>query len=52
VHVFANGTQLYAVARAGLVTDGTFGLRVGREVNLHVSTLDHTRRLAGVPAPR
>lgn len=52
VHVFANGTQLYAVPRAGLVTDGSFGLRVGREVNLHVSTLDHTRRLAGVPAPR
>lgn len=52
VHVFANGTQLYVVPRAGLVTDGNFGLRVGREVNLHVSTLDHTRRLAGVPAPR
>jgi hypothetical protein len=52
VHVFANGTQLFAVPRAGLSTDGAFGLRVGREVNLHVSTLDHTRRLAGVPAPR
>jgi hypothetical protein len=52
VHVFANGTQLYAVPRAGLTTDGGFGLRVGRELNLHVSSLDHTRRLAGVPAPR
>ncbi len=52
VHVFANGTQLYVVPRAGLVTDGTFGLLVGREVNLHVSTLDHTRRLAGVPPGR
>ena len=52
VHVFANGAQLDAVPRAGLVTDGGFGLRVGRELNLHVSSLDHTRRLAGVPAPR
>ena len=52
VHVSANGTQLFAVPRAGLGTDGGFGFRVGREVNLHASTLDHTRRLAGVPAPR
>lgn len=52
LHVAANGTRLFAVPRAGLATDGAFGLRVGRELNLHVSTLDHTRRLAGVPAPR
>lgn len=52
VHVFANGTQLYAVPRTGLVTDGAFGFRIGREVNVHASSLDHTRRLAGVPAAR
>jgi hypothetical protein len=52
VHVSANGTQLFAVPRSGLATDGGFGFRVGREVNLHASTLDHTRRLAGVPPPR
>jgi hypothetical protein len=52
VHVFANGTQLFAVTRADLVTDGGFGFRVGREVNLHASTLDYTRRLAAVPPPR
>jgi hypothetical protein len=46
----ANGKRITALARGDLVVDGVFGLRAGRDVNLHVSNLDHTVRLA--PAPR
>jgi hypothetical protein len=32
--------------------EGAFGFRVGREVNLHITTLDITERLAPVPAKK
>jgi hypothetical protein len=47
----ANGKEVARVPRAGLTTDGAFGFRVGRDVNLHISTLDVTHRLAP-PAPK
>lgn len=50
LRVFVNDSRVLAVARAGLETDGQFGFRVGRGLNLHVTTLDHTRHLAPVPA--
>jgi len=42
----ANGTRITALARGSLAVDGVFGLRVGADVNLHISNLDHTVRLA------
>jgi hypothetical protein len=52
VRVEANGQRITAVPRAGLSLDGTFGFRVGRGINLHVTNLDITRRLAPAPRPR
>lgn len=41
-----NGAAVATAPRGGLGTSGTFGLRIGSGVNLHVSTLDITMRLA------
>jgi len=48
----ANGKEIAKVPRAGLSTDGAFGFRVGKDVNLHISTLDVTHRLAPVPVKK
>jgi hypothetical protein len=42
----ANGTRVAALARGDLPVDGTFGLRAGSGVNLHVTNLDLTQRYA------
>ena len=42
----ANGTSIATLPRARLNTDGQFGLRIGKGVNVHVSRLDVTHRLA------
>ena len=42
----ANGTSIAALPRARLNPDGQFGLRIGKGVNVHVSRLDVTHRLA------
>ena len=42
----ANGTPISKFPRARLSTDGQFGLRIGRGVNVHVSRFDVTHRLA------
>ena len=44
-----DGTQVAAVPRERVAVDGRFGFRVGKDMNLHVATLNVTRRLA--PAP-
>lgn len=41
-----NGAEVARVPRDSVATDGLFGFRVGQGVNLHVATLDFTRRLA------
>jgi hypothetical protein len=41
-----NGGRIAAVPRSAGEFDGTFGFRVGAGVNLHVSTLDYTQRIA------
>jgi hypothetical protein len=46
----ANGKEALRLPRAGVVTDGQFGFRVGKAMNLHASRLDVTHRLAPVPA--
>lgn len=41
-----NGTIVTKQPRGSLVVDGSFGLRIGKGVNVHVSRLDVTHRLA------
>ena len=45
-HFLVNGARVASVLRSAAPVDGVFGLRVGRGVNVHVSRLDYTRRLA------
>jgi hypothetical protein len=47
--VEANAARVLAVARGEESLDGTFGFRVGADVNLHASRLDYLQRLAPVP---
>jgi hypothetical protein len=47
-----NGQRVAAIARAGYTVDGAFGIRAGRDLNLHVTNLDITTRLAPAPAPK
>ena len=42
----ANGTVVTKLPRASLAVDGPFGLRIGKGINVHVSRLDVTHRLA------
>jgi hypothetical protein len=42
----ANGTLVTKLPRASLAVDGPFGLRIGKGINVHVSRLDVTHRLA------
>lgn len=42
----ANGKRITALPRGTLGVDGAFGMRVGKDINLHISNLDHTVRLA------
>jgi hypothetical protein len=41
-----NGAEVARVARDSAGSDGLFGFRMGSGLNLHVTTLDYTRRLA------
>lgn len=52
VRISANGAPLGALPRADLPLDGTFGIRSGAGLNLHVTNFDVTRRLAPVPRRR
>jgi hypothetical protein len=46
VHFHLNGERVAALGKAGLETDGRFGFRIGRDLNLHITNLDLTQRLA------
>lgn len=52
VRFLVNGERIAAFARASLDADGSFGFRIGQGVNLHITNLDITRRLAPYPARR
>lgn len=52
VALHVNGANVLSVPRSGLELGGRLGFRVGPEMNLHVATLNVTRRLAPVPAPK
>jgi len=47
-----NGTEVARVPRDSVVATGVFGFRLGSGVNLHVTTLDLTRRLAPPRPPQ
>lgn len=47
-----NGARVLSVPRAEVETDGRIGFRVGKDVNLHISTLNVTRKLAPVPVKK
>lgn len=42
----ANGKEIVKVPRASVAPEGLFGLRIGRNLNVHVSRLDVTQKLA------
>ena len=46
VTFLVNGTKVLDVPRTPDLFDGTVGLRIGADLNLHVTNLDVTRRLA------
>lgn len=52
VRFLVNGERVGAFARSAVPVDGAFGFRIGRGVNLHITNLDVSRRLAPFPAPR
>jgi hypothetical protein len=52
VTMTVNGAKVLSVSRAEVETDGRIGFRVGKDVNLHISTLNVTRRLAPVPVKK
>jgi len=45
----ANGKDVIRLPRAGLGVDGQVGFRIGKGLDVHVSRLDITHRLAPVP---
>jgi hypothetical protein len=48
----ANGQRITAIPARDLGMDGTFGFRVGRNLNLHITNLDLLTRLAPYPVRR
>lgn len=48
----ANGQRIVALHRETLALEGTFGFRIGRDVNVHLSNLDLIARLAPYPERR
>ena len=55
VTFLVDGSKVAAIPRSDVATDGHFGLRIGRAVNIHVVRLDFIQRLAPpkteVPGP-
>ena len=50
--LWVNGTKVLSVPRAEVRTDGRIGFRVGKDMNLHITTLNVTRKLAPVPVKK
>jgi hypothetical protein len=49
VRFLVNGERMAAWPRRALEVEGHYGFRIGRGVNLHITNLDVTRRLAPFP---
>jgi hypothetical protein len=52
VHFAVNDSAIVTLPRDKVGTGGVFGFRIGPALNMHITTLDVTHRLAPVPAPR
>ncbi len=52
IRFFVNGERVTAFARSDLDVNGPFGFRLGKGVNLHITNLDLTQRLAPFPQRR
>jgi hypothetical protein len=52
VHFIVNDSTIATLSRDRVATDGIFGFRIGAALNLHITTLDITHRLAPVPLRR
>jgi hypothetical protein len=52
VTLWVNAAKVAAVRRADVRTDGRVGFRIGKDMNLHITTLNVTRKLAPVPAKK
>jgi hypothetical protein len=50
VSLSVNGAKVLEVQRSEVRASGRVGFRIGPDLNLHISTLDITQRLAPVPA--
>jgi hypothetical protein len=50
--LWVNGTKVLAVPRADLRADGRVGFRIGKDLNLHITSLNVTRKLAPVPVKK
>jgi hypothetical protein len=44
-----NGTKVLSVPRQDIGAEGRVGLRVGNDMNLHISTFNVTRKFAPTP---
>jgi hypothetical protein len=47
--MFVNGAKVLSVPRQQVPAEGRIGFRVGKDLNLHITTLNVTRKLAPVP---
>lgn len=52
VHFKVNGHTVQSVPRDSAMVDGQYGFRVGRDLNLHITSLDYIQRLAPPGARR
>ena len=48
--MFVNGAKVVSVSRQQVAAEGRIGFRVGKDLNLHITTLNVTRKLAPLPA--
>lgn len=50
--LWVNGAKVLTVPRADLRAEGRVGFRVGKDMNLHITSLNVTRKLAPVPVKK
>jgi hypothetical protein len=52
VTLWVNAAKVVVVPRADVRIDGRVGFRIGKDMNLHITTLNVTRKLAPVPVKK
>jgi hypothetical protein len=50
--LWVNATKVLTVPRGDIRADGRVGFRIGKDLNLHITTLNVTRKLAPVPVKK